>query len=71
MFGENAPHVGFVVLAADCQDDAASLELQQRMLEALIDQADIGDLADFDAVIADVAENAAPQRIVQIEDRCI
>ncbi len=68
VFGENATHVGFIVLAADCKDHAALLELQQRHLEPMIDQSDVGDFADLNAVVADIAQYAAPQRVVQIED---
>ena len=68
MVGENAPDIGFIVLAADRKDHAALFELQQRILKTMVDLTDIGYFADLDALVADVAQDAAPQRIVQIED---
>src|SRR5258708_27708246 len=62
---EDLPHIGFVVLAGNRDEDALVSPAQQQFLEIAIGRARklIADLSPVDAVLAD---DAAPQGIVGV-----
>ena len=63
---ENLPHIGFVVLAGERQQDALVAPIQQQRLEIAVGRTGKF-VADLDAVDPVLADDAAPQRIVGVE----
>ena len=64
---EAGDRVFTVVFGADRQHDADGLELLDITLELIVRLGNAGLLADLDAVHAVVADNAAPERVVEVE----
>ena len=67
VFFERFERVGFVVLGADGEDDAAAGEILGVFLDGGEAFAEGAALADGDAVHAVIADDAAPERVVEIE----
>ena len=59
--------VAWIVLAAHGEDDAASLELAQVVLQAVMRLA-VAERIHVDPLDAVVADDAAPQRVVEVDD---
>jgi len=67
---EHLEHVGLVVLARDREDDPAVMQIEHGLLKAHVGAAgEVG--AERDAVGAVLADDAAPQCVVAVEDQAL
>src|SRR5258706_1995300 len=69
MIVEHLENIGLVVLAAEHDEDAASGEMQQAGVEVIERLAWIFIAIELDTIQSLLADNAAPERVIAIEDQ--